>query len=213
MSPDPLPPKPPTPGSGRPGGPSPQPARSDAPMPPAGPPRGRDLPPRPPSIRPPVGRPTSPSPANGPAAGAGGTGRPTGAGRGADASSVTGRAARTGSRSGEGRAGDPPSSGHEGDDAPRTVTKKELVARIADRTAQTKVVARDIVQMFLDEIIRELGRGNRLEFREFGVFEIKERAARRAQNPRTLEKVDVPAKRVVKFRVAKAAKDAILGAK
>ena len=53
----------------------------------------------------------------------------------------------------------------------RTVTKKELVARIAERTKQTKVVAKDIIQMFLDEIIDELGRGNRLEFREFGVFD------------------------------------------
>ena len=70
---------------------------------------------------------------------------------------------------------------------PARSTKKELVARIAEKTNQTKVVAKDIIQMFLDEIIRELGRGNRLEFREFGVFEIKERAARKAQNPRTLE--------------------------
>ena len=95
------------------------------------------------------------------------------------------------------------------DDAPRTVTKKELVARIADRTGQTKVVARDVIQLFLDEIISELGRGNRLEFREFGVFEIKERAARKAQNPRTLEKVEVPAKRVVKFRVGRLMKERV----
>lgn len=90
-----------------------------------------------------------------------------------------------------------------------TITKKELVARIAERTAVTKVVAKDIIQLFLDEIIRELGRGNRLEFREFGVFEIKERAARRAQNPRTLEKVDVPAKRVVKFKVGRLMKERV----
>jgi integration host factor subunit beta len=95
---------------------------------------------------------------------------------------------------------------HEG---PRTITKKELVARIAERTGQTKVVARDVIQLFLDEIIDELGRGNRLEFREFGVFEIKERAARKAQNPRTLEKVDVPAKRVVKFRVGRLMKQRV----
>jgi integration host factor subunit beta len=95
------------------------------------------------------------------------------------------------------------------DEAPRTVTKKELVARIADRTGQTKVVARDVIQLFLDEIIGELGRGNRLEFREFGVFEIKERAARKAQNPRTLEKVEVPAKRVVKFRVGRLMKERV----
>jgi integration host factor subunit beta len=92
---------------------------------------------------------------------------------------------------------------------PRTVTKKELVARIAERTNQTKVVAKDIIQLFLDEIIRELGNGNRLEFREFGVFEIKERAARKAQNPRTLEKVSVPAKRVVKFKVGRLMKERV----
>ena len=91
----------------------------------------------------------------------------------------------------------------------RTVTKKELVSRIADRTGQTKVVTKDIIQMFLDEIITELGRGNRLEFREFGVFEIKERAARKAQNPRTLEKVSVPAKRVVKFKVGRLMKERV----
>ncbi len=91
----------------------------------------------------------------------------------------------------------------------RTVTKKELVSRIADRTGQTKVVTKDIIQMFLDAIITELGKGNRLEFREFGVFEIKERAARKAQNPRTLEKVDVPAKRVVKFKVGRLMKERV----
>ena len=99
----------------------------------------------------------------------------------------------------------PPSSGPE----PRTITKKELVARIAEKTNQTKVIAKDIIQMFLDEIIRELGNGNRLEFREFGVFEIKERAARKAQNPRTLEKVHVPAKRVVKFKVGRLMKESV----
>lgn len=92
---------------------------------------------------------------------------------------------------------------------PETVTKKELVARIAEKTRQTKVVAKDIIQMFLDEIIDELSRGNRLEFREFGVFEVKERAARRAQNPRTLEKVEVPAKWVVKFKVGRLMKECV----
>lgn len=84
-----------------------------------------------------------------------------------------------------------------------TTTKKELVNRIADKTGHTKVVVKDILQSFLDEIIAELTLGNRIEFREFGVFEVKERRARRAQNPRTLEKVDVPAKRVVKFKLGR----------
>jgi len=93
-----------------------------------------------------------------------------------------------------------------------TVTKKELVARIAAQTGQTKVVTKDILQRFLDEIIIELARGNRLEFREFGVFEVKERPARRAQNPRTLEKVEVPAKRVVKFKVGRMMKQRVSAA-
>ena len=95
------------------------------------------------------------------------------------------------------------------DEEGRTVTKKELVSRIAERTGQTKVITKDIIQMFLDEIINELGKGNRLEFREFGVFEIKERAARKAQNPRTLEKVQVPAKKVVKFKVGRLMKERV----
>ena len=93
----------------------------------------------------------------------------------------------------------------------RTITKKELVNRIADQTSVTKVVAKEIIQSFLDAIIDELAAGNRLEFREFGVFETKERAARRAQNPRTLEKVSVPAKRIVKFKVGRLMRTRVSG--
>ncbi|MAB81370.1 MAG: transcriptional regulator [Planctomycetes bacterium] len=84
-----------------------------------------------------------------------------------------------------------------------TTTKKELVGRIAERTGQTKVVVKEVLQMFLDEIVQELATGKRLEFRDFGVFEVKERQPRQAQNPRTLEKVAVPARRVVKFKVGR----------
>lgn len=92
-----------------------------------------------------------------------------------------------------------------------TVTKKELVNRIAEDTGQTKVVVKNILQRFLDEIIGELEQGNRLEFREFGVFEVRMRAARQAQNPRTLEKVTVPAKRVVKFKVGRTMRERVCG--
>jgi nucleoid DNA-binding protein len=60
-----------------------------------------------------------------------------------------------------------------------------------------------IVQQFLDEVVNELGKGNRLEFRDFGVFETKLRKARKAQNPKTLEPVEVPEKRTVKFKVGR----------
>jgi len=84
-----------------------------------------------------------------------------------------------------------------------TVTKKELIDRIADQTGAKRVLVKKVVQSFLDEIIDELGNGNRLEFRDFGVFECKVRAARTAQNPKTLERVPVPAKRTVKFKVGR----------
>jgi integration host factor subunit beta len=92
----------------------------------------------------------------------------------------------------------------------RTVTKKDLVDRIADKTASKRVVVKRIVQCFLDEIVSELGDGNRLEFRDFGVFEIRARAARVAQNPKTMEKVYVPSKRTVKFKIGRVMKQRLL---
>ncbi|MEQ8850789.1 MAG: HU family DNA-binding protein [Phycisphaerales bacterium] len=84
-----------------------------------------------------------------------------------------------------------------------TITKKDLIDRIAEATDQKRVTVKKTVQCFLDQVILELGRGNRLEFRDFGVFEIRDRKARTAQNPKTLEPVHVPAKKVVKFKVGR----------
>ena len=84
-----------------------------------------------------------------------------------------------------------------------TITKKELIDRIAERTQAKRVTVKCIVQAFLDEIIKELCEDNRLEFRDFGVFETRTRAARIAQNPKTLERVEVPAKRTVKFKMGR----------
>ena len=84
-----------------------------------------------------------------------------------------------------------------------TITKKELIDRISERTQAKRVTVKCIVQTFLDEIIRELCQNNRLEFRDFGVFETRTRASRVAQNPKTLERVEVPAKRTVKFKMGR----------
>ena len=84
-----------------------------------------------------------------------------------------------------------------------TRTKKELVDRVADLTGNKRVMVKKVIQTFLDQIIDELGEGNRLEFRDFGVFETKLRAARIAQNPKTLERVQVPPKRSVKFKTGR----------
>ena len=84
-----------------------------------------------------------------------------------------------------------------------TVTKKQLTDRIADATGNKRVLVKTVVQHFLDAIIDELAGGNRLEFRDFGVFEVRDRKARVAQNPRTLERVPVCKKRTVKFKVGR----------
>lgn len=91
----------------------------------------------------------------------------------------------------------------------QTITKKELVVRIAEKSKLSKLDVKVVLQHFLDEIRDELARGNRLEFREFGVFETTTRAARRARNPRTLENVEVPAKAVVRFKAGQALRERV----
>lgn len=92
-----------------------------------------------------------------------------------------------------------------------TVTKKELIDRIAERTQAKRVAVKKIIQAFLDEITKELCQDNRLEFRDFGVFETRIRAARIAQNPKTLDRVRVPAKRTVKFKMGRLMREHLSG--
>jgi len=89
----------------------------------------------------------------------------------------------------------------------KTVTKKDLVDRIAEQSGNKRIIVKRIIQKFLEEVVSELGEGNRLEFRDFGVFEIRERAPRVAQNPKTMEKVHVAKKRTVKFKVGRLLKE------
>jgi len=92
-----------------------------------------------------------------------------------------------------------------------STTKKDIADHIAEQTHIKGVLVKSVVQAFLDEIISELARGNRLEFRDFGVFEVNTRAARMAQNPKTLEPVHVPAKRTVKFKMGRMMKQKLNG--
>ena len=94
-----------------------------------------------------------------------------------------------------------------------TITKKELIDRIANNTNTKQVVVKPVIHSFFDEVISELAKGNRLEFRDFGVFENVTRAARMAQNPKTLEQVHVPAKRVVKFKMGRLMKQKLSAGK
>src|SRR5262245_13464481 len=83
------------------------------------------------------------------------------------------------------------------------VTKKEIVKQISEELGLTQLKTKEIVQKTFDAIIDTLLREKRIELRNFGVFEVKRRKARKARNPRTGEKVDVEPKNVVTFKPGK----------
>jgi len=83
------------------------------------------------------------------------------------------------------------------------VTKKDIVKAISDQIGMTQLKTKEIVQQTFDAIIDALVRERRIELRNFGVFEVKKRAARKARNPRTGTRVDVPEKFVVTFKPGK----------
>ena len=83
------------------------------------------------------------------------------------------------------------------------MTKKEIVKQIADRIDLTQLKTKEIVQLTFDAIVDTLIEDGRIELRNFGVFEVKRRKARKARNPRTGKPVNVPPKNVVTFKPGK----------
>jgi len=83
------------------------------------------------------------------------------------------------------------------------VTKKEIVKTISDKIGMTQLKTKEIVQNTFQAIVDTLVEERRIELRNFGVFEVKQRAARKARNPRTGQRVDVPQKFVVTFKPGK----------
>lgn len=83
------------------------------------------------------------------------------------------------------------------------MTKKEIVKTISDKTGLTQLQIKEIVQLTFDGIVETLLDEGRVELRNFGVFQVKSRKARKARNPRTGHQVDVPEKFVVTFKPGK----------
>ena len=83
------------------------------------------------------------------------------------------------------------------------MTKKDIVKAISEQIGMTQLKTKEIVQQTFYAIIDTLVREHRIELRNFGVFEVKKRAARKARNPRTGERVDVAEKYVVTFKPGK----------
>ena len=85
-----------------------------------------------------------------------------------------------------------------------TLTKRDLVMRISDETGLIQTQAADVVQRTLDHIAATLAKGDKVELRNFGVFEVKIRKARIGRNPKAPEKdVPIPARAMVKFKAGK----------
>lgn len=90
------------------------------------------------------------------------------------------------------------------------MTKNDMVIEIAKETGLRQVDIKRIVQLTLDGIVDVLADQGRIELRNFGVFEVKERKPRKARNPRTGEEVDVPAKFVATFKPGKLMEERII---
>lgn len=83
------------------------------------------------------------------------------------------------------------------------MTKKEIVRVISEELGLTQQQTKEVVQRTFDSIVEMLVREGRIELRNFGVFEVKLRAARSARNPKTSQQVHVPEKYVVSFKPGK----------
>jgi len=89
------------------------------------------------------------------------------------------------------------------------MTKRELVIEVAKKLGFTQNDVAQVIQCTLDTITEALAQGNRLEIRNFGVFEVKTREARIGRNPRTGEEVPIPEKRVATFKPGKEIKEMV----
>jgi integration host factor subunit beta len=91
-----------------------------------------------------------------------------------------------------------------------TVTKKELVQLIAQKKGVHPNDVREVIQTFLDMMTDSLAQGNRIEFRDFGVFEIVERKQKVGRNPKNASvPIIIPARKAVKFTSGKKMKELI----
>lgn len=101
------------------------------------------------------------------------------------------------------------SAGKSGKGGGTNVTKKHLVDSIVAQTSLPRSDVQQVVQLVLNELIDAVRQGKRVELRDFGVFEVRARAGRTAQNPKTLEPVPVPPKLAVRFKAGRLMKSAL----
>lgn len=91
------------------------------------------------------------------------------------------------------------------------MTKTEMYAAIAEKAGVSKKDAKAVMEAFTSEVIEVLKKEKKVKLPGLGIFVVKERKARTGRNPKTGETIQIPAKKVVKFRVAKDVKKQVLG--
>ncbi|MEK7476704.1 MAG: HU family DNA-binding protein [Candidatus Coatesbacteria bacterium] len=89
--------------------------------------------------------------------------------------------------------------------------KSELLNRIATKLDMKRKDVERVVDEFINTLAEGLRKENKVNVAGLGIFSVRDRKARMARNPKTGETVHVPAKKVVKFRVSKDMKTAVLG--
>ena len=89
------------------------------------------------------------------------------------------------------------------------MTKAELVAQLAEQIGSSKAAAEKTLEAFLASIEETLAKEGKLTLTGFGTFLVETRQARKGRNPRTGEVIEIPASKVVKFRVGKMLKDSV----
>ena len=92
-----------------------------------------------------------------------------------------------------------------------TIPLSKVAAELAEKTGMTKKDATGALDEFVGLVVKHLKKGNKVRITGLGILQVRARPARMGRNPATGAEIKIPAKRVVKFRVAKACKDAILG--
>ncbi len=87
------------------------------------------------------------------------------------------------------------------------VNKKELIAEVAQTLSYTKKDTEDVINCFIDTIVATLEKGEKVVISGFGTFDVKKREARKIPNPQTGETMNIPEKKVVSFKIAKAIRE------
>ena len=91
------------------------------------------------------------------------------------------------------------------------MTKSELLSTLAEQTGFKKTEVANVMEALVNTVYKTLKKEKKIKLEGLGILQLRDRKARLARNPRTGEMVKVPAKKVVKLRVTKDMKEAILG--